>query len=254
MRRCKNCGFSNPDTNSQCEKCGSSLGVPKDRSSSILEKPSTATRNYGGVDLKRTVADSEAFREILNSAESDNGMHTVRQSKQECPRCGYKLMAGETECPNCGETMGNVKPEVQQRPEPVSRHQQEIKPQNPAQPQQPAAKKQSPIGGTVTPWTDMYPTIGNCKLTPIGYEGEKNVPEAITLSGNEHILKRDNTDPSNKTITSKKQAVLVKKDGAFYIQDKSEMGTTFVLAKNEIALKDGDVIMLGNRRFVFNEE
>lgn len=240
MKRCKNCGFSNPDTNFTCEKCGSSLGGQPAQSArdSVQGMSSNATRNYGGIDLKRTVADSEAFREILNNANGNNMMNAMHPAKNECPKCGYKMLPGETECPNCGWKSEDAKPHIiASEPKKVGKHN---------------VPQQTPLGGTVTPWSDMYPTIGNCKLTPIGYEGEKEVPEAIVLSGNEHILKRENTDPFNKTITSKEQAIVIKKDGVWYIQDKSVMGTTFVLAKPEIALKNGDIIMLGNRRFVFN--
>ena len=59
--------------------------------------------------------------------------------------------------------------------------------------------------------------------------------------------------PENKTITSKEQAELVFKDGHWTIVDKSEQHTTFVLASREIELQNGDIVMLGNQLFRFND-
>jgi predicted component of type VI protein secretion system len=67
------------------------------------------------------------------------------------------------------------------------------------------------------------------------------------------ILTRENTIPDNKTITSKEQAELSFKDGRWTIVDKSEQHTTFVLATREIELQNGDIVMLGNQLFRFND-
>lgn len=72
------------------------------------------------------------------------------------------------------------------------------------------------------------------------------------MKGDNHELNRENLDPDNQTITSKVQAQLICEDGQWYIQDKSSQHTTFVYAGEKTAIKDGDVILMGNRQFVFH--
>jgi len=80
---------------------------------------------------------------------------------------------------------------------------------------------------------------------------EEAVTSPLVFSGEEIILNRDNTDEGNMTITSKEQAVLTYENKKWYLQDRSEQKTTFVTEK--IELKPGDIIVLGNRRFEFDE-
>ena len=77
--------------------------------------------------------------------------------------------------------------------------------------------------------------------------------EAITnnYEGKSIILNRANTDPQNLTITSKQQAELIFEDGKWYIVNHSQFGTTFVAVNRRLQLLPGDVIMLGDRRFLF---
>lgn len=77
--------------------------------------------------------------------------------------------------------------------------------------------------------------------------------EAITnhFEGNNVILNRANTDSNNPTITSKQQAELIFENGNWFIENRSEYGTTFIAVNRRFQLNPGDVIMLGDRRFVF---
>lgn len=77
--------------------------------------------------------------------------------------------------------------------------------------------------------------------------------EAITnnYEGKNIILNRANTEPGNSTITSKEQAELSYEDGNWYIENHSQYGTTFVAVNRRTQLHPGDVVMLGDRRFIF---
>lgn len=117
-------------------------------------------------------------------------------------------------------------------------------------------------GGTIGPWNVPgggpgagWAPVAYCKLTPVIFPGEKphHAPGEVSIKGDTE-LNRDMLDKDNPTITSKVQAVLTNKDGKWYIQDKSSQRTTFVHAEEPIALKDGDVILMGNRTFIFNED
>ena len=83
---------------------------------------------------------------------------------------------------------------------------------------------------------------------------EKHMPKEVSLKGNEITLKRDNVDPDNMTISQNSQASLTCKDGKWYIKDESMYKTTFVYAARETPLQNGDVILMGNRRYVFSED
>ena len=67
-------------------------------------------------------------------------------------------------------------------------------------------------------------------------------------------MNRANLDEDNNTITSKLQAVLTCEDGQWFVEDRSQQKTTFVRSEGKMALKDGDVILMGNRQFVFKAE
>ena len=83
---------------------------------------------------------------------------------------------------------------------------------------------------------------------------EKHMPKELELKGEYNELNRGNLDPDNFTISQKVQAVLTCKNGKWYINDQSTYKTTFILVSEETPLKSGDVILMGNRRFVFTEE
>ena len=80
------------------------------------------------------------------------------------------------------------------------------------------------------------------------------MPKEVELKGELNELNRENLDPDNFTISQKAQAVLTCKNGKWFIKDQSPYKTTYILASEETALKSGDVILMGNRRFVFTEE
>ena len=89
-------------------------------------------------------------------------------------------------------------------------------------------------------------------LTPVVREGEP-VAEAIPITSPDLKVKvnRSVLDPENNTITSKVQAVFECINGVWYLVDQSEQQTTFVLANQPIALKKGDILLMGNRKFIF---
>lgn len=91
-----------------------------------------------------------------------------------------------------------------------------------------------------------------CTLTPIIDDGEQGAPTMQTFRGDVHQLNRANLDPENHTITSKVQAILNFEDGNWYIKDESVLKTTYIYCADSIDLKDGDMILMGNRTFIFN--
>lgn len=110
-------------------------------------------------------------------------------------------------------------------------------------------------GGTINPWASAS-KVSRCKLTPVAISGEdpRYIPGEILLKGNSHQLNRENLDPDNNTITSKVQATLSCNDGKWTIQDQSSQQTTYIHAGEPKEIKSGDIILMGNRMFIFNED
>lgn len=130
-----------------------------------------------------------------------------------------------------------------------------VAPLAPQEPKQPS--NADPVyGGTIPPWMQFGPSaMSFCRLTPMPLApNEKHLPQEVELKGEYNELNRGNLDPDNFTISQKIQAVLTCKDGKWFIKDQSPYKTTYILASEEVPLKNGDVILMGNRRFVFTEE
>jgi len=218
--RCKNCGWENPDNLTKCEKCNSPLdsGAP-----SFSAPAAAAPQNFN-----KTVNEAAFF---------GAGPAQTPIDANVCPQCGYPMRPGVSECPNChyGAT--------------VNPHAAQARPKAGPAPKQ---VKSSPVSGTVNPWVQVAPA-NQCTLEPIAQEGESN-PAPVRLKGEAHELNRANLDPDNMTITSKVQACLTCEDGQWFIEDKSAQQTTFIHAGEKTALKDGDVILMGNRQFVFRDK
>jgi hypothetical protein len=100
---------------------------------------------------------------------------------------------------------------------------------------------------TVRPGKRSY-----CSLTLIPDEKEPVSASPLSFSGKEVVLNRANTEPDNITITSKAQAVLTCEDKHWFIQDRSELKTTYLYVSEKTELKPGDIIVLGDRRFLFD--
>ena len=154
----------------------------------------------------------------------------VQSRDNSCPECGFPIREGATSCPNCGKSF--------------------VKPAAPFIAPAPMAGVASKYGATVNPWSN--PTAGKTfKLQPVAWENEPGEIPAMTYTGEVVALNRENTEPANNTITSKTQAEISSENGKWFIEDKSAQQSTFVHAGRKIELTDGDVIILGNRRFIF---
>lgn len=206
------------------------------------------------VSLKGTLPDSQAF--------ASPTAPTI------CPKCNYPLGRGTGTCPNCGTAIAEADAPVAAPEAPAAPKQSPVV----AAPRMAAAKCQHcgkelgadaafcPACGkqvkmtTVNPWAtpQVQPEI-SCSLYLLAsnYESSESIP--IFYKGEKIQLNRSNTEPNNQTITSQVQAELVYENGQWYITDKSAQQTTYIHAGEKTPLKKGDVILLGNRRFEFND-
>lgn len=161
------------------------------------------------------------------------GVAFPEAEERVCPKCGYPLRDNSSKCPNCNYISS-----------PQSFYRQEMM-DNPAN-----DKKQ--ITGTINPFKMEVVAEPGFILRPIIRQNEKKEVTDLKYEGKEVLLNRNNTEADNPSITSHTQAILNYSEGHWFIEDKSEQGTTFVSAQNKIELHEGDILLLGNRLFEFH--
>ncbi|MGN0222752.1 MAG: hypothetical protein ACI4AM_01865 [Muribaculaceae bacterium] len=176
----------------------------------------------------------------------------------ECPQCHYPLRPNTQRCPNCQAVIWPIGSENNEPIIPptyappadsapvgstVMVNPHDVKPK--------AADNE--ICGTVNPF--MQPKAQpkpEFSLELIAGQGEVLSEKEHNYEGDEVVLNRSNTEATNNTITSKVQAV-VKFDGEHWtIEDRSTLMTTYVRAGRPIEINDGDIILLGDRQFIFH--
>lgn len=189
-----------------------------------------------------------------------------------CKNCGWENPDGNQKCEKCNTPLlGGVSSQNEE----VHSTIRESVPFEPQKPQNggtgktiidppvnnPQKQKTAPTvttGGTINPYAGMgaYVPIPRCILKPVIFPGEdaRYAPQQVNIKGDYNELNRGNLDPDNNTITSKIQATLTSKNGKWYIQNQSDQKTTFVFAGEPIEVKTGDIILMGNRTFVFEED
>ena len=244
--RCKNCGWDNPANNVKCEKCNASF-------SSLMNGGAEKNASLGKFDPKKTA--------------------------KGCPECGYPVRDTGGTCPHCGYVFAEEKQEtpVDKEPELLQQKEQQPAPESAPEAPKPTIKTcafcKSPVSeaaqycsncgaslmrerrfadGTINPWIRAEQIqMPECSLVLVAENDESINDSPICFSGHVIQLNRGNTEPVNQTITSKTQAELSFEDGKWYLQDKSALKTTYLYAGDKIELKQGNIIVLGNRSFKF---
>lgn len=292
--RCNNCGWDNAPGAENCIKCGYSLQVADNDKGNVpyklpdmreygKEQVSRPTVVNAGVreSAPRPTVVGAGLREaaprptrIMNSSAQVEGT-VLPRDPHECPNCGYPVVGDSANCPNCGTQMSTSQRTGQSVPQ-----------KNP----QPAAL--SGASGLVADMDEHVkcqkcgvevsieytfcphcgerihlPTISimrrkplaeppkrKCFLDMVLEDGEASPERRNGYEGDTVILNRENTEPGNRTITSREQAELTYEDGKWYIVNKSELCSTFVEAGRKIEIMSGDVIVMGDRRFRFEAE
>lgn len=192
-----------------------------------------------------------------------------------CTNCGWDNADQNTRCEKCNAPLDNpigfkpvstireTVPETEGggRPYPPTEREPVEEPTRPTAPETEPSSNETPgYPKTINPYSGPmpgpgFPMMSYCKLTPQPMvPNEKHMPKELELKGEYNELNRGNLDPDNFTISQKIQAELTCKNGKWFIKDQSPYKTTYILASEETPLKSGDIILMGNRRFVFTEE
>lgn len=239
--RCKNCGWENKEYSDICEKCHSKLDnlYVQDGVAHVSER------------LRGTVS------EKIASIPEPKSINNQQCASQTCPKCGYPLSPTSKVCPNCNALLEETLASTQS---PLCRHcgfelpfGAKFCPSCGESTLQDAHHIQTSGLGTVMggPSAEPIGVHSFCTLRPIAWAGEDVNYKPVTYTGQSIILSRSNTDANNNTITSREQAVLTYEDGEWFIENKSDLRTTYIRVGGKTRLTSGDIIVLGNREFEF---
>lgn len=243
--RCNNCGWENAPGNAKCEKCNAPLkGSMVGPSPSSNPQPSSQN-NSGSVNtpLRGTLNERDAFG---GSSSSSSGGINIKKGDNKCPNCGYLVSSNMNTCPSCGNSLkgGSTGGSTQSKVCSGCGAQLITGAQFCAQCGRPVKM------GTI----NSGPQAGGGSfftLRPISWDKETVQYQPVSYSGVSVSLNRGNTDPNNSSITSKVQAVITNVNGEWYIEDKSAFQSTLIHVRGKVKLQDGDIIVLGNRKFEF---
>ena len=210
-----------------CPRCGNKID------------PEAENCMFCGEQLKTTPSQPDTLEDSGQQPQKDDRkqeeneegkiQHFDIPTSVTCPECGNEVPLEYTFCPKCGTRI----PKNTIR---VTRHQQE--------------EEEQQIEEEVVP---EVPVV-KCTLTLIPEEGEQTAAVTQTYEGEEVVLNRNNTEPTNRTITSREQARITHEDGHWYVEDLSDMKSTFIHVGRKMEVQPGDVILLGNRCFTFGYE
>ncbi|MDH8701078.1 putative Zn-ribbon and HTH transcriptional regulator [Dysgonomonadaceae bacterium PH5-43] len=232
--RCRNCGYDNPDGNPSCGKCNQPLAIVDYDRSVPAQSYNSGVVNF---NPKETLRETSAF--------TGGSSKAFPMESNNCPNCGYPMMQGVSNCPNCEQRKGGDIRFQRTGPykEPISSKQESH-----TQEECSVKAENIPFGRRTVRPSKRH----SCRLTLIPEEKENINPSTISFSEEEIVLNRDNTEPNNMTITSKEQAALIYENRRWYIEDRSELKTTYIRVSDRIELQPGDIIMLGDRCFKFD--
>lgn len=176
----------------------------------------------------------------LREEDTSAQLHTPASSPANATVVGSATNIDPWDMDNSRPVSQQPPPKAQPIQAPVNVGQPEISAQGPK-------PKKLEVNKTIDPSRIALFERNVLKLVRIPKEGEQEA--TLEFEGENIVLNRDNTDPGNMTITSREQAALEFKDGKWMLSDRSALQTTYIRVNQPTELKNGDVILLGNRAF-----
>lgn len=270
--KCVNCGYDNGPGYSVCIKCGQSL--------QIFEQPSyqqpplremlggtvigQCERNMPRPTVVGVHPNLQQEREtVVFSAKG--GRKTLLISPTPCHQCGFPFVADHATCPHCGVALAEKKElPVNDEKSRTTINAMSVNGTFKCQ----YCQKEIPLTSTYCPSCGQRvhaPTISpkqlaqmmnnapRCSLTLLPEGNEVLNKPKKEYSEESVVLNRFNTEETNCTITTQQQARLVYENEEWFMQNLSERQTTYLVLNRKIQLEDGDVIVMGNRRFKFEK-
>ena len=251
--RCNNCGWDNEEGCTACTKCGSPIQGGSRYAASPFMASKAQNNGANEQPLRATVMSSPGFGNTQDTA----GNHDLRATVLS----GSPAMNDSSEIRKT-RLIGDISEQIDTplAEDVTSRDTQTIT--TTAQPKAHELISCEKCGAEVSAKFAFCPMCGaklpeklkgpQFTLTLIPDEGEQTDSVTMEYEGETVVLNRANTEKTNHTITSKEQAVLRNEDGKWFLENRSEMCTTYFEANRRIELQADDIIMLGDRRFKFN--
>lgn len=181
----------------------------------LINRENEVSINKDNQSFSKTIIGKAPEEPFIDEVKEKNEFQKTLDQTNNCPECGYPLMPGTETCPNCNKDL--------------------------------VKKNNNVVNGTIDPYRTAQ-NLTKCILTPISRVDEKPLNSIVFTDAN-NIVNRETIEPTNATISSKCQAELIYKDNKWFIIDRSSANTTFILAKEFTELKNGDTILLGDRKF-----
>ncbi len=220
--KCPNCGYSNSSDRTTCVKCNTRLDVRQ-----YQEEGKASSQSEGQDNIAKTIMGQQPREPFI-----DRPVHVTPQQEGNgaqgqtvsCTQCGYPVMPASSYCPNCNAPIQPMKGQ----PNPMNR----------------VHRNEKAVAATIDPYSrkgfTLRPIINGVPASTVLEFGENSVQ-----------LNRSNTLSDNMSITSKTQAEIANRDGIWTIVDHSEAKTTFVQAGEPKEIKKGDIIVMGDTKFIF---
>lgn len=275
--RCVNCGYDNGDGRTACIKCGQPLQAFEQPIYSSFSQSDMLGGTVIGQSIEKNIprptvvigsnqAISQQERKtVVLRAQTEQKTQLI--SSTPCHNCGYPIIANHVTCPRCGVDVKEQKEILSQKVEGVVEKKVNetilngtFKCQH-CQSEIPLNSLYCPLCGqrvhapTMTPDQLLNKVVGpTCCLTMLPEDGEVLDKAQKEYVGESVVLNRLNTDESNCTITTQKHAELNYEDGEWYLQNLSEHQTTYLVLNRKIQLQEGDIIIMGNRKFKFERK
>jgi len=219
--RCDNCGWNNPDGLEKCQKCNQTLMRPQPKAEEKAFSPVTPS------PFKATVVDAGKFADG----------HKGEKQIVNCVRCGYPLLPDTSYCPNCGSKTSAVKDDVPAVPE-LKKTMLDAKAFD--------AKRTVMDSGAAAARPE--PVEKHFSLVPADCLDGKS--GTLVFTGENVRIKRNDID-GGTPVSENLQALFEYADGGWHVTDKSGLRNTYVCASHRIKLEPGDIVVIGNRRFIF---
>lgn len=244
--RCDNCGWNNPEGLSKCQKCNQEL-------SPVIRRDEVVSQN-----MNYTVMDQGRNR---MSGEGD-----VHQKSVACPKCGYPTGTGISFCPNCGAGLErndtphvNVKATVREIPDELF-----AVPGNATNERKGLNKTVREYSGGMKATVREIPSELITEPNPISLSQQKSSFQLIPMDNFDGLVQTvldfggTNVTVGRAEISGKEESVpdnvcaaFEFSDGQWKVQDKSGECAVYVRATRSIGLESGDIVVIGNRRFIF---
>lgn len=162
----------------------------------------------------------------------------------KCNHCGWINNSTDKYCIKCGNPLPASSPEtIRDTSSPASSPAETIRGASAA----PPAPQE-----TIDPYRIQTPPPKEFFLQRLDEKDTAPVTLSFTAPDEFVEFNRANLDAENRTITSKVQARVTFSDGKWHIIDCSEKKSTFIRVAEQHELKDGDILVIGNKRFIFS--